>query len=74
MPEMDGRAVAQVAKRISPKTPVILLTGWGIFMKSAVEKPEGVDFILSKPPSGADLTEGLRSVISHGLNHSPTLN
>jgi signal transduction histidine kinase/ActR/RegA family two-component response regulator len=74
MPEMDGRAVAQVAKRISPKTPVILLTGWGIFMKSTVEKPEGVDFILSKPPSVADLTEGLRSVTSGSPNGIATLN
>ena len=62
MPEMDGCAVANAAKRIAPNIPVILLTGWGIFMNSEGDKPKSVDCIISKPPSVADLSEGLRQV------------
>lgn len=62
MPEMDGQAVAAAAKGISPRTPVILLTGWGIFMNSSADKPNHVDCILSKPPSIGDLAAALRTV------------
>ena len=29
MPYVDGRAVAAAVKALSPRTPVLLLTGWG---------------------------------------------
>ena len=50
MPYVDGREVAALIKKESPATPVIMLTGWGAFMKDDGALPPHVDGILSKPP------------------------
>jgi signal transduction histidine kinase/ActR/RegA family two-component response regulator len=50
MPYVDGREVAAIIKRESPATPVIMLTGWGAFMKDDGTLPPHIDGILSKPP------------------------
>jgi signal transduction histidine kinase/ActR/RegA family two-component response regulator/HAMP domain-containing protein len=57
MPFLDGREVAKQLKSESPDTPVIMLTGWGAFMKSDGEVPAHVDGILSKPPRSNELRE-----------------
>jgi signal transduction histidine kinase/ActR/RegA family two-component response regulator len=59
MPFMDGRQVARILKNESPATPVIMLTGWGAFMKADGELPAHVDGVLSKPPRGKELRETL---------------
>ncbi len=59
MPHLDGREVAKALKNESPGTPVILLTGWGAFMKGDGEFPAEVDGILSKPPRSNELREML---------------
>ena len=59
MPHLDGREVAKALKKTSPQTPVILLTGWGAFMKSDGDMPPEVDGILSKPPRAKELHETL---------------
>jgi CheY-like chemotaxis protein len=63
MPAMDGLAVAQAIKRAAPQTPVILLTGWGMFMSLPTDRPPEVDLILSKPTSSDDLVTSLHKVI-----------
>ena len=63
MPYFDGRQVAKVLKRESPSTPVILLTGWGAFMKEDGEVPPQVDGILSKPPRSREIREALERVL-----------
>jgi len=50
MPYVDGRQVAKILKRESPGTPVVMLTGWGAFMKEDSSEPAQVDGLLSKPP------------------------
>lgn len=50
MPYLDGRQIAQIVKRESPLTPVVMLTGWGTMMKADGDMPEQVDGIISKPP------------------------
>jgi len=50
MPYLDGRQIAQIVKRESPRTPVVMLTGWGTMMKADGDMPAQVDGILSKPP------------------------
>jgi len=50
MPEMDGKALSMRIKALDAKTPIILLSGWGNFMKSDGEKPETIDRVLGKPP------------------------
>ena len=59
MPYLDGRQVAKALKQESPATPVVLLTGWGAFMKDDSNIPAHVDGILSKPPRSRDLREML---------------
>ncbi|MDB6125280.1 MAG: hybrid sensor histidine kinase/response regulator [Pedosphaera sp.] len=57
MPYLDGREVAKRLKMDSPTTPVIMLTGWGAFMKSDGEVPAHIDGILSKPPRANEMRE-----------------
>jgi signal transduction histidine kinase len=62
MPHLDGRQVAKTIKHHSPRTPVVMLTGWGAFMKEDGTGPEDVDGILSKPPRSRELRDMLRRV------------
>jgi len=62
MPFVDGRQVARTLKSEFPKLPVILLTGWGSFMKADGDLPPGVDAVLSKPPRLKELRQMLLQV------------
>ena len=62
MPYFDGRQVVKVLKEESPATPIIMLTGWGSFMKEDGDMPEAVSGILTKPPRSNELREMLRRV------------
>jgi signal transduction histidine kinase/CheY-like chemotaxis protein len=64
MPYLDGRQVAKAVKQESPSTPVVMLTGWGAFMKEDGNTPEQVDGIISKPPRSRDLREMLSRLSS----------
>jgi len=66
MPYLDGRQVAKAVKHESPQTPIILLTGWGAFMKADGDMPAQVDSVLSKPPRSKELRETLNR-----LAHKP---
>ena len=63
MPYVDGREVAAAVKRESPQTPVILLTGWGAFMKEDGAPPANMDGVLGKPPHIREIRAMLRSVV-----------
>jgi signal transduction histidine kinase/ActR/RegA family two-component response regulator len=60
MPHIDGRRLAAAVKAASPKTPIVLLTGWGYSMRENGDLPSHVDHLLTKPP---DMNE-LRLAIS----------
>ncbi|HTD90912.1 MAG TPA: ATP-binding protein, partial [Burkholderiales bacterium] len=62
MPHIDGRKVAAEVKKISPSTPVILLTGWGQRLIADGEIPPYVDRVLSKPPKLREMREALASL------------
>ena len=64
MPEMSGWQVARTIKRIQPKTPVVLVTGWGT--KALEEEADGaqVDMVLSKPVR----FEELQSIVAKALS------
>jgi signal transduction histidine kinase/CheY-like chemotaxis protein len=49
MPGMDGHHLARELKALSPKTPVVMLTGWGQ-AEEEQPSPSAVDAIVSKPP------------------------
>jgi signal transduction histidine kinase/ActR/RegA family two-component response regulator len=59
MPYVDGRNVAAAVKKLSPRTPVILLTGWGQRLSTEQSVPEHVDVVLSKPPKLPELRRTL---------------
>jgi FixJ family two-component response regulator len=41
--------VAEEIKKINPKTPVVLITGWEIQMGKTELKSKGVDLMVNKP-------------------------
>jgi signal transduction histidine kinase len=69
MPGMNGVQLAGALKSIAPETPVILLTGFGDEMQAAGEMPPGVNLVLGKPVSHADL----RHAIFQALKQRETL-
>lgn len=54
MPRVNGYGVAAAVKAMSPRTPVILLTGWGHKLQTE-KRPEHIDRILGKPPPPVEL-------------------
>ena len=64
MPYVDGRKVAASIKTLSPKTPVILLTGWGQRLVAANDIPPHVDKVLSKPPRLNELRAALSELVT----------
>ena len=55
MPGINGVQLATSIKTIVPEAPVILLTGFGDEMQASGSMPMGVDLVLGKPVSSADL-------------------
>jgi len=49
LPGISGLGVAKKIKKISQKTPVILIKGWDKELDTEVLKDSGVDLIISKP-------------------------
>jgi CheY-like chemotaxis protein len=65
MPYVDGRKVAAAIKTASPKTPILLLTGWGQRLVAEGDIPTGVDRVLSKPPKLREIREALAAVAKY---------
>jgi CheY-like chemotaxis protein len=63
MPHLDGRQLAEILKRESPSTPILMMTGWGSLMKSEGDLPEQVEGILNKPPKIGELQEALKQIV-----------
>ncbi len=59
MSGVDGREVARSAKRLSPSTRVLLLTGWADRLKVEGDIPAGVDKLLGKPITKEQLRQAL---------------
>ena len=64
MPHVDGRKVAAAVKDISPRTPVILLTGWGQRLISTNDAPAHVNKVLAKPPRLHELRAAFLELIA----------
>lgn len=62
MPGMSGDQLVAAIKRVAPKQPVILLTGFGDIMQAIGEVPEGVDMVLGKPMTAAKLRQVVTEV------------
>ena len=57
MPGVDGREVARTVKSLSPQTRVLLLTGWADRLMVEGDFPVGVDQLLGKPITKAQLRQ-----------------
>jgi len=64
MPDVDGRQVIASLRAISPRTPIILLTGWRHQLADRVERPPNVDRLLGKPPRIRELRAALAELTS----------
>ncbi|MGH7197222.1 MAG: hybrid sensor histidine kinase/response regulator [Candidatus Omnitrophota bacterium] len=63
MPGMNGNELSLKLKQQSPATPIIMLTGFHETIRSAGgEKPEGVDLLLTKPPTLEAVRAGIAQV------------
>jgi signal transduction histidine kinase len=62
MPVQSGEQLARSMKAHRPETPIILLTGFGEEMLASGTLPEGIDLILSKPVSSANLRRAIASL------------
>lgn len=60
MPTMNGEEVAAELRRIAPKVPLVLITGF----TTAVVRPELFDTILGKPFRAAELLDCLANVLA----------
>jgi DNA-binding NtrC family response regulator len=65
---MNGDELALAIKKIDPELPVIMLTGFGDFMRASGEQPEGIRDIVSKPIKVNELRQALGK-ISEGLRN-----
>jgi len=63
MPGMDGKQVAERVKASSPKTPVILLTGWGMMLDQESSGMSNVDALMNKPPRVNEMLQILARVV-----------
>lgn len=63
MPKMDGITVGKEVKKISPKTPVILLSGWG-FKVNLEEIQDAIDIVLTKPVNSQQIQNALHRIWS----------
>lgn len=59
MPYVDGRQVIASVRATTPRTPIILLTGWGQRPVGDNEPSPHVDRVLSKPPRLRELRTAL---------------
>ena len=64
MPDMGGVQLAALIKKLAPKMPIIMLTGFGDLMAAQGTMPEGVDFLLSKPITLTTFREALAEFLS----------
>jgi CheY-like chemotaxis protein len=49
MPKLSGWDVGKTIKEINPKTPVAMITGWGMELDREKLNESGIDLIISKP-------------------------
>ncbi len=63
MPGMSGNELAREIRRMHPKIPIIMLTGFGDIMTAASEEAEFVDKLMSKPYKSDDLCREIKALL-----------
>ncbi|NWF94087.1 MAG: GAF domain-containing protein [Syntrophaceae bacterium] len=49
MPKISGLEVGKTIKEMNPKTPIVMITGWGMELNREKMSESGIDLIISKP-------------------------
>jgi CheY-like chemotaxis protein len=62
MPDMSGDQLAAAARRAGLTTPIVMLTGYGDLINAAGERPAGINLVLSKPVTRADLLAAIEEL------------
>jgi CheY-like chemotaxis protein len=65
MPGMSGWQLAEKIKKLSPETPVAIITGWGLQPDRERMKRSGVDLFISKPFRLNDI----RKLVTQGMEY-----
>ncbi len=63
MAEMTGEQLAVTIKKLNPKVPVILLTGYGGDSAAENQYSDTIDLVLAKPLSRTALREAFAKVM-----------
>ncbi len=63
MPGMSGEQLARAVKAEIAALPIILLTGFGEEIKAQGKLPEGIDLVVGKPVTSADLRRAIAEVV-----------
>lgn len=63
LPDINGDQVAAKLRAKLPRLPIIMVSGMGEMMKEKGEKPAGVDIVLSKPLTIAELRAAITKVM-----------
>lgn len=63
MPEVSGDELAASIKKLQPKEPIIMLTGFADLINETGDRSENVDFVLSKPARLDDLRRAIGEVV-----------
>lgn len=49
MPKMSGWELAEKIKTVSPRTPIVIITGWGVKVEESRMRRIGIEHVLHKP-------------------------
>jgi CheY-like chemotaxis protein len=49
MPKLSGWDVGKTIKEMNPKTPIAMITGWGVELDREKLDKSGIDLVISKP-------------------------
>lgn len=69
MPRMDGLEVLQEIKKISPQTPVIVITAYGAVQHAVDAMRKGAADYILKPFSFEDLAASVKRALANGRRH-----
>lgn len=63
LPDIDGWEIVNIIRQISPKTMIVLMTGWNIRLDDKRLKEANLDTVLTKPFQLSDVTDLVESVL-----------
>jgi GAF domain-containing protein/ActR/RegA family two-component response regulator len=62
MPRVSGWQVARAVKRVAPRVPVFLVTGFGVELSAEERRANGVDLVLVKPLQMQEVLDAVAEV------------